>query len=70
RDPVTPPELAEEASRFLTNHLHVVVPRGSHGAAGDCTVNLSRDFVDRASVQGLDPSCAAGVYGPTRFETP
>jgi pimeloyl-ACP methyl ester carboxylesterase len=70
RDPVTPPELAEEAARFMTNKLHVVIPRGSHGAAGNCTASLIRAFTDRASVQGLDPSCAATVYGPTRFETP
>ncbi|HVG07987.1 MAG TPA: alpha/beta fold hydrolase [Thermoanaerobaculia bacterium] len=70
RDPVTPPEFAEEAARFMTNHLHVVVPRGSHGAAGECTDNLIRDLTDRGSIQGLDPSCAATVYGPTQFMKP
>ena len=70
RDPVVPPELSEEASRFMTNRLHVVIPRGSHGAGGECTANLIRDFVDRASVKGLDPSCAANVYGPTEFAKP
>jgi pimeloyl-ACP methyl ester carboxylesterase len=70
RDPVTPPEFAEEAARFMTNHLHVVVPRGSHGAAGECTDNLIRDLIDRGSIQGLDPSCAAAVYGPTQFMKP
>lgn len=70
RDPVTPPELAEEGSRYMTNRLHVVIPRGSHGAAGECTDNLIRDLIDRASVKGLDPSCAATVYGPTQFMMP
>lgn len=70
RDPVTPPEFAEEAARFMTNHLHVVVPRGSHGAAGECTDNLIRDLLDRGSIQGLDPSCVAAVYGPTQFMKP
>ncbi|MFL6293456.1 MAG: alpha/beta hydrolase [Thermoanaerobaculia bacterium] len=70
RDPVTPPEFAEEAARFMTNHLHVVVPRGSHGAAGECTDNLIRDLIDHGSLQGLDPSCAAAVYGPTQFMKP
>ncbi|MFL6194274.1 MAG: alpha/beta hydrolase [Thermoanaerobaculia bacterium] len=70
RDPVTPPELAEQAARFMTNHLHVVVKRGSHGAAGECTDTLIRHFIDRASVQGLDPSCAAAVYGPVSFMKP
>jgi pimeloyl-ACP methyl ester carboxylesterase len=70
RDPVTPPEFADQASRFMTNRLHVVVPRGSHGAIGECTENLIRNFTDRASVQGLDPSCAATAYGPTQFVKP
>lgn len=70
RDPVVPPELAERAARFLTNRLHVVIPRGSHATGSECTDNLIRDFVDRASVQGLDPSCAATVYGPAQFTKP
>lgn len=70
RDPVTPPEMAEQASRYMTNRLHVVIPRGSHGGGSECTDNLIRDFIDRASVQGLDPSCAATVYGPTPFLKP
>ena len=70
RDPVTPPEMAEQASRYMTNRLHVVIPRGSHGGGSECTDNLIRDFIDRASVQGLDPSCAATVYGPTPFVMP
>lgn len=70
RDPVTPPELGVETSRHMTNRLHVVVPRGSHGGGGECIANLIRDFIDRASVQGLDPSCAEKVYGPVSFMKP
>ena len=70
RDPVTPPNLAERASRFMTNRLHVIVPRGSHGVDGDCMAGLVREFVDRASVQGLDTSCTRTIYGPTRFTKP
>lgn len=70
RDPVTPPELAEQASRFMTNRLHVIVPRSGHGGGGKCTDDLIRDFTDRASVQRLDPACAATVYGPITFMKP
>ena len=70
RDPVTPPEFAEQASRYMTNRLHVIVPRSGHGGGGKCTDDLIRDFTDRASVQGLDPSCAATVYGPIKFMQP
>ncbi len=67
RDPVTPPEYADHAAQHTPNRLHVVIPRGSHGGAGDCTEKLIHDFTDRASVQGLDPTCAATHYGPTPF---
>jgi pimeloyl-ACP methyl ester carboxylesterase len=67
RDPVTPPEFGESAARSMTNHLHVVIPRGSHGGSGECIAKLIRDFTDRGSVQGLDASCAASTYGPTKF---
>ncbi len=70
RDPVTPPEFAEAASRYMTHRLHVVVPRGSHGGGGECIFNLIREFTDRGSVQGLDTSCAAGMYGPIEFTKP
>ncbi len=56
-DPVTPPEFAELVAKTLPNSLHVVVPKGSHGGAGRCTEELIQKFYDRASVQGLDPSC-------------
>lgn len=69
-DPVTPPEMAEQAARFLTNSLHVVVPRGGHGGRGGCIENLIRDFIDRASVQGLDTSCVADINGPVTFMLP
>jgi hypothetical protein len=32
--------------------------------------DLIRDLIDRGSIQGLDPSCAAAVYGPTQFMKP
>lgn len=57
RDPVTPPELGDKVAAQLPNSLHIVVPRGSHGGAGECTENMVRQFVDQASVQGIDTSC-------------
>ena len=70
RDPVTPPEQADQAAVHMTNSLHVVVARGGHGDGGQCIENLIRDFTDRASVQGLDPSCAATALGPVTFLMP
>ncbi len=70
RDPVTPPESAEEASRYMANRLHVVVKRGSHSGAGDCVETLIREFVDGPLGQKLDVSCAEKVYGPVVFMKP
>jgi len=57
--------IAERAGR-----LALVVPRGGHGGRGDCIENLIRDFIDRASVQGLDTSCVADINGPVTFMLP
>jgi pimeloyl-ACP methyl ester carboxylesterase len=57
RDPVTPPEFAERAAKYLSNSLVVVVPRGTHGDAGECTDAMIRQFLDTASVKGIDTSC-------------
>ena len=70
RDPVTPPQSAEEASRYMANGVHVVVQRGSHGGNGECVEGLIRDFVDRPLGKKLDTSCAEKVYGPVVFMRP
>lgn len=56
------PEFAESVAKTLPNSLHVVVPRGSHGGAGKCTGDMIQTFYDRASVEGLDPSCVKEYY--------
>lgn len=70
RDPATPLEMAEKASLHMTNRLHVVIPRGAHGGGGECRDKLTNDFLDRASVQGLEPACAASESRPTQFTVP
>ncbi|MFP5289299.1 MAG: alpha/beta fold hydrolase, partial [Thermoanaerobaculia bacterium] len=70
RDPATPPEMAEKASRYMTSRLHVVIPRGAHGGGGACRDKLTNDFLDRGSVQGLEPSCVVGESRPTQFTVP
>ncbi len=64
-DPVTPPSNGERVLRYLTNSLHVVVPRGGHGFGGleslDCIERLHTEFVKTGSVKGLDTSCVKGI---------
>ncbi|MCC6783352.1 MAG: alpha/beta fold hydrolase [Planctomycetes bacterium] len=53
-DPVTPPRWGEEAASHLPRSEHVVV-QGCHGVGGHPRVQrLIREFLDAASVDGLD----------------
>jgi pimeloyl-ACP methyl ester carboxylesterase len=53
-DPVTPPRWGAEAASHLPHSLHVVVP-GCHGVSTKPGVDkLVQQFVERASVEGLD----------------
>ena len=57
-DPVTPPVYAEQARRGLTNSLHVVLKDFGHGQlAAPCMDRVMEQFINRASVSGLDISC-------------
>ncbi|HVW69281.1 MAG TPA: alpha/beta hydrolase [Steroidobacteraceae bacterium] len=57
-DPITPPQYAEEARQGLTNSLHVVLRDFGHGQlAAPCVDRVMAQFIDRASVAGLDVSC-------------
>jgi pimeloyl-ACP methyl ester carboxylesterase len=67
-DPVTPPENGDEIAATLPNSLNIRVPAGGHSPAGlshlDCLDAIKRDFITRASVNGLDTSCVSGISRP------
>ncbi len=68
-DPVTPPAYAEQARRGLTNSLHVVLQDFGHGQlAAPCVDRIMAQFVNRASIAGLDVSCTHDDK-PTPFFT-
>jgi len=54
-DPVTPPRFGAEAAKHLDNSLHLVVP-GAHGVGGPVIDRIMGDFLEKASVKGLDTS--------------
>jgi hypothetical protein len=57
-DPVTPPAYADEARRGLSNSLSVVLQDFGHGQlAAPCMDRVMEEFIDKASVTGLDVSC-------------
>jgi pimeloyl-ACP methyl ester carboxylesterase len=66
-DPVTPPEYGEEARRGLSNSLHVVLKDFGHGQlAAPCVDRVMEQFIERASLAGLDVSCTRNDK-PTPF---
>jgi pimeloyl-ACP methyl ester carboxylesterase len=57
-DPVTPPELAEEARRTLPNSVHLVVKGHGHNVSlRGCLPALIAQVQRDASVGGLDARC-------------
>ncbi|HEY0766772.1 MAG TPA: alpha/beta hydrolase [Steroidobacteraceae bacterium] len=57
-DPVTPAAYAEEARRGFAHSRHVVLQGFGHGQlTAPCVDRLMAEFLERASVEGLDVSC-------------
>jgi pimeloyl-ACP methyl ester carboxylesterase len=57
-DPVTPPAYAAQARRGLTHSLSVVLKDFGHGQiAAPCVDRVMAEFINRASVDGLDTGC-------------
>ncbi len=66
-DPVTPPAAAEQAKRFLTQSLHVVLKDLGHGQlAAPCVDRVMAEFISRGTVKGLDVTCTQSA-GPMPF---
>ena len=62
-DPVTPPHMAEEVARGLSNAAHVVLPGHGHtlSVGIPCIRAALQRFVATASPRALDLSCAGAV---------
>jgi pimeloyl-ACP methyl ester carboxylesterase len=57
-DPVTPPAYAEQTRAGLTQSLHVVLKGQGHGQlVAPCVDRVMAQFVELATVSGLDVSC-------------
>ncbi len=63
-DPVTPPEFAARVAAGMPNSLQVMVPGGAHAAFDPCLTRLMAEFLDGASVRGLDTACVAAIRQP------
>lgn len=71
-DPVTPPLYGDIVASFLPNSMHVVVPKAGHGINPetpwwkDGFDDVALQFIQQASVLGLDPSYVYS-YTPPPF---
>ena len=67
-DPITPPRHAEGVAESLTNEIHLIFSGMGHGnLSSPCSTNLFKDFIESASIEGLDTACVEGVQPPPFF---
>ena len=67
-DPVTPPSWGDHVAQSLKNSKHFIVPGGGHGnTPHGCVPQLVAQFLDSASVSGLDPACIQSQHRPPFF---
>ena len=61
-DPVTPPANAARVAKTLSNSLSLVVPGQGHGNVyRGCVPRIVTEFVEGASVKGLDTACVKKI---------
>ncbi len=67
-DPVTPPEDAHRAARFLTHHRELVLAGEGHGQiATGCVPRIVAAFLDSANAQTVDATCLEEHRAPPFF---
>jgi len=67
-DPITPPAYADLAAVDLGNALHLTGKRQGHGMAPrGCTPRIIGDFVEAASIEGLDVDCLERLHAMPFF---
>lgn len=68
-DPVTPPNFGAEVKTTFSNSVHLIAPNVGHGvAAQGCGPKLIKQFIEKASVDGLDGACLMHIPRPTFYQ--
>lgn len=62
-DPVSPPNFAADAARYLSHSVHVLAP-GAHVPSGQCIDAMERAFLDAASAAAVDTTCVRSMALP------
>ena len=67
-DPITPPAYADMAAVDLGNALLLTGKKQGHGqAARGCVADIIGDFVDAASIEGLETACMERLHAMPFF---
>ena len=67
-DPITPPWHVDIVAENLTNEIHLIFSGMGHGnLSSPCSTNLFKDFIESASIEGLDIACVEGIQPPPFF---
>lgn len=67
-DPITPPRHAEQLAPSFSNSIHLIFNDMGHGnSSSQCTAKILDSFIESASVNGLETSCAESVEPPPFF---
>lgn len=67
-DPITPPWHVEKMAESLTNEIHLVFAGMGHGnLSSRCSTNLFKNFIENASIVGLDTACVKEIQPPPFF---
>ena len=70
-DPITPPVWGERVQAALPDSLHLVLEGFGHGTLfTGCTAGIMNDFIDAASLDGLDTTCVSDFRRRPFFVTP
>lgn len=68
-DPVTPPSFGEEVKKTFSNSAHVVAPNIGHGVSHHgCAPRIIKQFVEKASIAGIEAECMQRLPRPTFFQ--
>ncbi|MBC7624086.1 MAG: alpha/beta fold hydrolase [Aeromicrobium sp.] len=68
-DPVTPPVFGDEVKKSFSNSLHLVAPNIGHGVSQHgCAPKMVKQFIEKASVEGIDGECLKRLPRPSYFQ--
>jgi len=68
-DSASPPNTGEEAKKFLTNAIHVVVPGAGHTPETACLRSIRHELFRTGSTKNIDVTCNTRLK-PEPFQLP